>query len=149
MSFPAPTALLPHRAPQLHVTRVVSVTGGDTPAIVAEWDVRPDDFPGHFPGRVIVPGVAQIEALAQALACLAALSGEAGAYVLTGVERARFKGVCLPPATLTLEVQVTERRFGLTWAKGTVKEGGALRCSATLQAASMPAEVAESVLGRT
>ena len=155
-TFPSPESLLPHRPPQLYVHRVLELSPGDIgpdgiiegrgPSIVAEGDLRPEDFPGHFPGRVIVPGVAYIEALAQTLACMAALSGEGGAHVLTGVERAKFKGICLPPATLRYEVQVTERRFGLTWARGKVTRDGATLCQATLQAAAMPAELARDVL---
>lgn len=147
--FPAPETLIPHRPPQLYVHRIVSADTEDPehPRLVAEYDARREDFPGHFPGRVVVPGVVYVEALAQALACLAGLSGEGGAFVLTGVDKARFKGVCLPPATLTLEIEVSERRFGLTWAKGKVRHDGALLCSVTLQAAAMPEEVARDVLG--
>ena len=142
MTFPHPTELIPHRAPQLHLTRILEVEPGETGRILCAWEPRPEDFPGHFPGKVVVPGVAQIEAMAQALACLATLSGEAGPHVLTGVERAKFKGVCLPPCEVRVEVRVTERRFGLTWARGTVTQGGQLLCSATLQAARMPESVA-------
>lgn len=154
--FPTPESLLPHRPPQLYVHRILSLELGSAgpdgslegqgPRMIAEGDLRPEDFPGHFPGRVIVPGVAYIEALAQTLACLAALSGEGGPHVLTGVERAKFKGICLPPATLRFEVQVTERRFRLTWAKGKVTRDGITLCLATLQAAPMPAELAREVL---
>jgi 3-hydroxyacyl-[acyl-carrier-protein] dehydratase len=144
MTFPLPETLLPHRHPQLFVTRILRVDA--EPRILAEFDATPELFPGHFPGRVIVPGVAYVESLAQALACLAALTGDPGPHVLTGVDRAKFKGICTPPATLTLEIAVTERRFGLTWAKGTVRLGTQLLCQATLQAASMPAELAAQVL---
>ena len=148
MSWPLPASLIPHRPPQLYLTRIIDAeVGGEHPRIVAEGDFLPGDFPGHFPGRTIVPGVVYIEALAQALACLAALSGEGGAHVLTGVEKARFRGICAPPATLRFEVEVTERRFGLTWARGRVRQAEATLCTVVLQAGGMPEEVKQAVLG--
>lgn len=135
MTFPPVTSLIPHRAPMLYVDRVVSVEGT---TIVTERDFVPHDFPGHFPGQPIVPGVVMIEALAQTLACLGALAGEHGQAVLTGVEKARFRGLVEPPATLRFEVQVTDRRFGVAWAKGRVTHNGREVCTVGLQAAILP-----------
>lgn len=141
MDFPPVETLLPHRPPQLYVDRVVSVQGT---RIVCEVEFRPEQFPGHFPGRAIVPGVVMIEGLAQTLACLAALAGERGQAVLTGVEKARFRGMAEPPAKVRFEVDVTDRRFGVTWAKGTVRvvdaDGERVICTASLQAAVLPDE---------
>ena len=64
-------ALIPHRAPFLLLSRVVSEDRA-AQRLVAELDVRADAFwvPGHFPQPVgpIMPGVLQVEALAQAMA---------------------------------------------------------------------------------
>jgi 3-hydroxyacyl-[acyl-carrier-protein] dehydratase len=135
MTFPHPASLIPHRAPTLYVDRVVSVEGF---RIACARTFEPGEFPGHFPGRAIVPGVVMIEGLAQTLACLGALGGEAGQAVLTGVEKARFRGLVEPPATLTFEVEVTDRRFGVVWASGRVMHGDREVCSAKLQAAVLP-----------
>ncbi|MDP2305993.1 MAG: 3-hydroxyacyl-ACP dehydratase FabZ family protein [Pseudomonadota bacterium] len=135
--WPPVASLLPHRGPQLYLDRVVDVEGA---RIRCETDFLPEQFPGHFPGRPIVPGVVMIEGLAQALVCLAALSGEKGLAVLTGVEKARFRGLAEPPVRLTFDIEVTERRFGVTWAKGKVREGDRVLCTATLQAAFLPAD---------
>ena len=102
---------------------------------LCEGEMLPEHFPGHFPGRPIVPGVVMLEGLAQALACLAALAGEKGQAVLTGVEKVRFRGIATPPATLRFEATVTDRRFGVTWAKGKVTDGDRVLCTATVQAA--------------
>lgn len=135
MTFPPVETLIPHRAPQRHIDRVVSVEGV---TIVCEGDLRPEHFPGHFPGRPIVPGVVMLEGLAQSLACLASLSGERGQAVLTGVEKVRFRGIAEPPLTLRFEATVTDRRFGVTWARGKVTDGERILCTATLQAAILP-----------
>jgi 3-hydroxyacyl-[acyl-carrier-protein] dehydratase len=135
MNYPHPQSLIPHRPPTLYVDRVVSVEGF---RIVCERAFAPTEFPGHFPGRAIVPGVVMIEGLAQALACLGALGGEAGQAVLTGVEKARFRGLVEPPATLRFDVEVTDRRFGVVWATGRVLQGEREVCSAKLQAAILP-----------
>ena len=82
-----------------------------------------------------------IEALAQTLCAMATLLGEHGQAVLTGVEKARFRGIVVPPCTLTFEVNVTERRFGVTWAKGRVLRGDDVVCTATLQAAIVGEDV--------
>jgi len=135
--WPPVSSLLPHRAPQLVLDRVIEVDGA---RIRCETDFLPEHFPGHFPGRPIVPGGVMIEGLAQALACLASLSGERGQPVLTGVEKARFRGLAEPPVRLTFEVEVTDRRFGVTWAKGTVRQDDRVLCTVTLQAAILPIE---------
>ncbi len=139
MDFPPVESLLPHRAPQLYLDRVVEVEGT---RIRCEGTFAPEQFPGHFPGRPVVPGVVMIEALAQTLACLGALAGEHGQAVLTGVEKARFRGMAEPPVRLLFEVKVTDRRMGVTWAKGKVYDGDRVLCTVTLQAALLPEGVA-------
>jgi 3-hydroxyacyl-[acyl-carrier-protein] dehydratase len=135
MEFPSVETLIPHRPPQLYVDRVLDVVGT---RIRCAATFSPEQFPGHFPGRVLVPGVVLVEALAQTLACLGALSGERGQAVLTGIEKARFRGIAEPPVRLVFEVEVTDRRFGVTWAKGRVLDGERAICTVTLQAAVLP-----------
>lgn len=142
--WPPVPSLIPHRAPQLFLDRVVDVEGA---RIRCEADFVPEQFPGHFPGRPIVPGVVMIEGLAQALACLAAIAGEPGQAVLTGVEKARFRGFAVPPVRLEFEVEVTDRRFGVTWARGTVRQDSKVLCTVTLQAAVLPLEALPPATG--
>ena len=133
MNYPLPIDLLPHRPPQLYLTRVLAVA--DDHGSIETLAVLPAElFPGHFPGRPVLPGVAMIEMLAQSLACLASLTGEPGLGMLTGVEKARFRGVVTLPAECVVEVAVTARRFGLTMATGKVRCGGKVVCTASLQA---------------
>ena len=64
-------AALPHRYPLLLVDRVVSLEIGEEIHAVKAVSFNEQFFQGHFPGRPIMPGVLQIEALAQAAAILA------------------------------------------------------------------------------
>lgn len=137
MSFPPPDTLIPHRGESLYLTSVERFDA-EALSIVARAAVAAETFPGHFPGKPILPGVVMLEMLAQALACVGALLGERGLGMLTGVERARFRGVVELPADLELEVQITDRRFGLTLARGTVRAGGKVVCTAQLQAVLVP-----------
>lgn len=137
MSFPPIESLIPHRPPQLLVDRVLEQEGA---RIVTEGTITAEALPGHFPEMPVVPGVWMIEGLAQSLAALGALSGEHGRAVLTGVEKARFRGMALAPVTLRYEVEVLDRRFGLTSAKGVVRVGTKTVCTCTLNAAILPPE---------
>jgi 3-hydroxyacyl-[acyl-carrier-protein] dehydratase len=138
MPFPDVEALIPHRAPQRVVTRIVAQDG---PRLVAEGEFTVADVAGHFPGNPVVPGMVLVEGLAQALACLGRLLGEEGRAVLTAVGEAHFPGVATPPCTLTFAVEVTEQRFRVTTAKGIVRQGDRTLCTATLQAALLPDEL--------
>ena len=64
-------AALPHRYPLLLVDRVKSMEVGEKIHAVKAVTFNEQFFQGHFPGRPIMPGVLQIEALAQTAAILA------------------------------------------------------------------------------
>ena len=59
-------AFLPHAHPFLFISRVHELVENDT--ITCSYDVTGEEkfFEGHFPGNPIMPGVLQLEALAQA-----------------------------------------------------------------------------------
>lgn len=108
--------LIPHREPFLLLDRVVELEPGVR--AVAEKEVRADDwwFAGHFPDRPIMPGVLQVEALAQTAAVCAMAMPEytGGLGLFAGIDEIRFKRIVVPGETLRLEVTMLKlhRAFG-------------------------------------
>jgi 3-hydroxyacyl-[acyl-carrier-protein] dehydratase len=78
--------------------------------IVATKYVRPDEdyFPDHFPGYPVMPGVLQIESMAQAAGkCLMAGIESSRWPVLIQVKQANFRKQVLPDSTLRIEADIT------------------------------------------
>jgi 3-hydroxyacyl-[acyl-carrier-protein] dehydratase len=74
ISFEELRALLPQSFPFLMVDRVLSWDAGERITTIKNVTGNEAHFPGHFPGRAIMPGVLIIEAMAQSIGLLSALS---------------------------------------------------------------------------
>ncbi|HWH24795.1 MAG TPA: 3-hydroxyacyl-ACP dehydratase FabZ [Candidatus Limnocylindria bacterium] len=128
-------ALIPHRWPFLLVDRIVeydpsrSYIRGEKAVSATEWF-----FQGHFPGLPVMPGVLQVEALAQTMAVYVAQQEGFGDRIglFAGIEDCRFKRVVQPGDRLSLEVTMDKlgRRFGRGRAQASVE--GELACEAAL-----------------
>ena len=107
-------AALPHRYPMLLVDRVLRLERDVSITAIKAVTINEQFFQGHFPGRPIMPGVLQLEAMAQAGIFLfeGALEGGKLAF-LTGVENARFKKPVVPGDQLILEVKLEYFRRSL------------------------------------
>ena len=120
--------ILPHRPPFLLVDRVVSFEKGRN--LVAWKGVTMNEpfFPGHFPGRPVMPGVLILEALAQSAALLAMLSlgpEERGKLTyLMGIDEARFRRPVVPGDRLELHVEITKQKGPVWKMRGTGKVEG-------------------------
>ena len=109
---------LPHRYPLLLVDRVKELVPDERIHAVKAVSFNEDFFQGHFPGAPIMPGVLQIEALAQAAGVLAVDSlGLAGSgklvYFMT-IDNARFRKPGVPGDQLKLYVSI-QRHRGNVW----------------------------------
>jgi 3-hydroxyacyl-[acyl-carrier-protein] dehydratase len=107
-------AILPHRMPFLMIDRVDELEPLKRIKGVKCVAHNEPFFQGHFPEEPVMPGVLQIEALAQAGAILALIEPEnAGKIVyLAGVDGFKFRRPVVPGDVLTLEVEMLRYRKG-------------------------------------
>ncbi len=127
--------ILPHRHPFLMVDAILEMEGAKR--IVGVKNVRADEyyFPGHFPGKPIMPGVLIIEAMAQTggLLLLREVPDRAKKLLyLVAIDGARFRRPVLPGEQLRLEVTVLSWRVTFCKLKGKATVNGELAAEATL-----------------
>jgi 3-hydroxyacyl-[acyl-carrier-protein] dehydratase len=99
--------ILPHRYPFLLVDKIVELEPKVRIVGIKQVTANEQFFQGHFPGAPVMPGVLQIEALAQVGAILALREIEdrdAKIPFFSGIESARFRKPVVPGDTLELEV---------------------------------------------
>lgn len=115
-------AALPHRYPLLLVDRVRSIELGEKIHAVKAVTFNEDFFQGHFPGAPIMPGVLQVEAMAQAAAILGIetleLAGTGKLVYFMGIDNAKFRAPVTPGCLLDLEVEFLQKRSRVYKFKG-------------------------------
>ena len=117
--------LLPHRFPFLMVDKVTSIAGNK---IIAQKNVSINEpyFAGHFPGHPIMPGVLQLEAIAQVAGLLMMRQAEnAGkvAYFMSAND-VKWRRPVRPGDVLMIEVELTKNRGKIGKANGTCRVDG-------------------------
>ncbi len=111
--------ILPHRFPFLLVDRVLTLDRDLKSKSRVGWKIRAVKnvtfnepfFTGHFPHRPVMPGVLQIEAMAQA-GCLAVVDPEGPEMdvAIAGINNARFRRPVVPGDQLILTAEITKDR---------------------------------------
>lgn len=129
--------LLPHRYPFLLIDRVIDYTPGESLVGIKNITFNEPQFTGHFPQRVIMPGVLILEALAQATGLLAFksvedLRSDNSLYYLAGIDNARFKKPVEPGDQLKLEVKLVKNKRNLWKFSGEATVDGELVVSADI-----------------
>lgn len=117
--------MLPHRYPFLMVDRILKIEGNH---IVGMKNVTIDEpfFQGHFPSHPIMPGVLQLEAMAQVAGIILLRQAELVnqvAYFMSA-ENVKWRKPVLPGDTLVIDVELTKMRGRIGKAKGACKVGG-------------------------
>lgn len=128
--------ILPHRYPFLMVDKVIELTDK---VVVAVKNVSYNEpyFQGHFPGNSVMPGVLQVEALAQAGGLFAIPRDTDDKYdtYFLKIENCKFKQKVVPGDTLILKMElVPPIRRGIVEMKGTIFVGDKIVTEATLVA---------------
>lgn len=123
---------LPHRYPLLLVDKVKELHLNERIHAVKAVSMNEEFFQGHFPGAPIMPGVLQIEALAQAAAILGIetleLAGTGKLVIFMGIESAKFRKPVMPGCLLDLEVEFLQQRRTIYKFRGRASVEGKATC---------------------
>ena len=129
--------LIPHRSPFLLVDKIMTLTEDRVVGIKAVTMNEPF-FVGHFPGAPVMPGVLQIEAMAQCGGILALSSVPDPENYLTyfiKLDNAKFKQKVVPGDTLIFDLKlISPIRRGIVHMLGRAFVGNTLVCEAELMA---------------
>lgn len=110
--------MIPHRYPFLLVDKVKDVVLGESAVGIKNVTINEPFFPGHFPGKPVMPGVLIIEAMAQTCAILVVETmGEKAQGQLVyfmSIDEARFRKPVGPGDVLHIHVN-KDRNRGNVW----------------------------------
>lgn len=125
--------IIPHRYPFLLVDRIEKMEGNKIIGIKC-ISANEMQFLGHFPNKHIMPGVLQLEALAQTAAVMLLSKEENKGKIglFAGIDKARFKRQVIPGDVLTLEVEFVKERMGIAFVKAVAKVEDEIAVSADL-----------------
>jgi len=129
--------VLPHRYPFLYVDRLLEFEEGKRAVGLKNVSFGEPYFVGHFPSEPVMPGVIQIEAIAQ-VACMLILMSFEGmdekrpAFI--GIDKARFRAGVRPGDALRIEVDLLSFRRGMGTAQGRILVGDKVACEAEILA---------------
>jgi UDP-3-O-[3-hydroxymyristoyl] N-acetylglucosamine deacetylase / 3-hydroxyacyl-[acyl-carrier-protein] dehydratase len=133
--------ILPHRYPFLMVDRVVGFDGDNKCTGIKSVTINEPYFQGHFPGHPVMPGVLQLEAMAQ-VASIAFLraGGNAGriGYFMSA-DSVKFRKPVVPGDTLFIHVEVTKAKRSIAKASGKCLVNGEVVSQCEMMFGFMPA----------
>ncbi|MCL2629567.1 MAG: 3-hydroxyacyl-ACP dehydratase FabZ [Alphaproteobacteria bacterium] len=130
--------IIPHRGSMLLIDEVRDLTPTSGTGIRR---VQSDEFwcAGHFPGKPIMPGVIQLESMAQT-ACFVILkdlfdkTGNKGFGFFTNIDKCKFVKMVQPGDILELKVELAMQKLTMHKFRGQAFVKGELACEATFSA---------------
>jgi len=104
--------LLPHRYPFILIDRVISFEGDNELTALKNVTINEPFFQGHYPGQPVMPGVLQIEAMAQAagILMLRKISGAGKVALFMSCDKVKFRKVVTPGDQLEIKVKMIKER---------------------------------------
>lgn len=128
--------ILPHRYPMLLIDRVLEMDIEEKMYVKGYKNLSANEpfFQGHYPEMPIMPGVLEIEALAQtgAVAILSMEKFKGKTPILAGTNKVRFKGQVVPGDRLDLSCEIIKLKGTIGVGKGIASVDGKIVCEAEI-----------------
>ena len=104
---------IPHRYPFLLVDRVLNI-GEKTITAIKNVTINEPHFNGHFPGKPVMPGVLQVEAMAQVAGVLMmhVIGAEGKLALFMSCDKVKFRKVVTPGDQLVIKAELLKNRGG-------------------------------------
>lgn len=133
--------LLPHRYPFLLVDKVIDCDKQENIVAIKNVTVNEPFFQGHFPNHPVMPGVLQIEAMAQVGGLLmieSAAGGEKVSTYLMSIDGVKFRRLVRPGDQLRIEVKLIRKRGPSAKFAGRITVDGQLTSEAEILCMIVP-----------
>jgi UDP-3-O-[3-hydroxymyristoyl] N-acetylglucosamine deacetylase/3-hydroxyacyl-[acyl-carrier-protein] dehydratase len=104
--------ILPHAYPFVLVDRVIELKDDEEITAIKNVTINEPYFTGHFPGNPVMPGVLQMESMAQAagLLMLRKISSEGKVALFISADKVKFRRAVIPGDQLEINVKITKVR---------------------------------------
>ncbi len=127
--------LLPHRYPFLLIDRVIELDGFQRAVAIKNVTINEPFFQGHWPEQPIMPGVLQLEAMAQlaGVLLLRKLENTGKLAVLWSIDKVKLRGAVVPGDQLRIEVETIRAKPQVGHVRARCKVAGRLVAEAELK----------------
>ena len=132
--------IIPHRYPFLLVDKIIEMADNHVTGL-KNVTINEPFFQGHFPGNPVMPGVLQLEAMAQVggILLMNTIENYKDVWVyIAGIDKARFKRPVIPGDIIRFELELVSLRRNICAMNGKATVDGELVSSANMLASIVP-----------